>query len=54
LGFGGLITATNGVLVMNPAFDTATAELVTANISEREVASMPYLCRSQVLFEKQV
>jgi methylthioribose-1-phosphate isomerase len=41
LGFGGVRTAANGVMVRNPSFDVTPADLVTALITEKGVIENP-------------
>jgi methylthioribose-1-phosphate isomerase len=51
LGFGGVRTAAEGIVVRNPSFDVTPAELVTGLITERGVVLSPDLKKLQALFE---
>lgn len=42
LGYGEIVWAPDGIAVRNPAFDVTPAELVSALITERGVARVPY------------
>lgn len=51
LGFGGVRTAAEGVVIRNPSFDVTPAELVTGLITERGVVLRPDVNKLQALFD---